>query len=225
MQRQWLKGLLAAVVVLLLAYLALDLAPLVDKMAAPLLPLLAPSLRTQLTRFLPRAAGTFSSAAGINASSARAASSSLLQSISTSQATPQTSSFSTSLPLHNNTMAYDKNTFKEAVELRRSIYTLNKNSPIPDSRIREIAETAVLNVPSSFNSQSARLVVLLKDEHDKFWDIVRDALKAIVPPEQWDKTAARIQGFRNAYGTVRAPRLLANTTASGSSSVALTATN
>jgi len=92
--------------------------------------------------------------------------------------------------------------FLEAVANRRSIYALNKNSPISDARIEEIVTQLVKDVPSSFNSQSARLVLLLKDEHDKFWDIVRDVLKAIVPEAAWEHTGSRIAGFRAGYGTI-----------------------
>ena len=73
---------------------------------------------------------------------------------------------------------------------------------ISDDRIEAIVSQLVKDVPSSFNSQSSRLVLLLKDEHDKFWDIVRDALKAIVPEDKWESTANRIGGFRAGYGTV-----------------------
>jgi predicted oxidoreductase (fatty acid repression mutant protein) len=93
--------------------------------------------------------------------------------------------------------------FLDAVAHRRSIYALTKTSPISDDRIEEIVSKLVKDVPSSFNSQSSRLVLLLKDEHDKFWDIVRDALKAIVPEDKWEPTAGRIAGFRAGYGTVR----------------------
>lgn len=92
--------------------------------------------------------------------------------------------------------------FLDATTNRRSIYALNKNSPISDARIEEIVTHLVKNVPSSFNSQSARLVLLLKNEHDKFWDIVRDILKAIVPEDKWESTGNRIAGFRAGYGTV-----------------------
>jgi predicted oxidoreductase (fatty acid repression mutant protein) len=92
--------------------------------------------------------------------------------------------------------------FLDAVAHRRSIYTLTKSSPISDDRIEAIVSQLVKDVPSSFNSQSSRLVLLLKDEHDKFWDIVRDALKAIVPEDKWESTANRIGGFRAGYGTV-----------------------
>lgn len=99
-------------------------------------------------------------------------------------------------------MTHDTMTLKDAVEHRRTIYQLTKKSTISDARIKEIVETAVKHVPSSFNSQSARLVVLLKDEHEKFWDIVRDILKGMVPEENWEHTGNRIAGFRNAYGSV-----------------------
>ena len=95
--------------------------------------------------------------------------------------------------------------FLEAVANRRSIYALNKTSPISDDRIEEIVSQLVKDVPSSFNSQSARLVLLLKDEHDKFWDVVRDILKAIVPENAWEHTGNRIAGFRAGYGTVSTP--------------------
>ena len=95
--------------------------------------------------------------------------------------------------------------FKDAIHLRRSIYALNKQSPIADTTIEEIVRTALKEVPSSFNSQSTRLVVLLKDDHDKFWDIVRDILKAHVPEDKWEHTGNRIKGFRGGYGTVSFP--------------------
>lgn len=99
-------------------------------------------------------------------------------------------------------MSCDSIAFKEAVQRRRSVYQINKKSPIEDKRLEEIVRTALQEVPSSFNSQSTRLVVLVKDDHDKFWDIVKDILKAHVPEDKWESTGNRIQGFRNGYGTV-----------------------
>jgi predicted oxidoreductase (fatty acid repression mutant protein) len=93
--------------------------------------------------------------------------------------------------------------FLEAIHYRRSIYQLTKKSPIEDSKIEEIARKIIKDVPSSFNSQSARIVILLKDDHDKFWDIVRDILKVMVPEDAWSNTEKRISGFRAGYGTVR----------------------
>lgn len=100
------------------------------------------------------------------------------------------------------TMAATK-PFLDAVKDRRTIYQLNNTSPISDERIQEIVNDVVLSVPSSYNSQSARIVVLLKKEHEKFWDITKDVLKPQVPAEQFPSTEARLNGFKAGYGTVR----------------------
>jgi hypothetical protein len=93
-------------------------------------------------------------------------------------------------------------TFLQAVKDRRTIYQLNKEAPISDKEIVSIVKDTVLHVPSSFNSQSSRLVVLLNAEHDKFWDATLEVLKAIVPEDQFGSTKGRIDGFKAAYGTV-----------------------
>lgn len=69
--------------------------------------------------------------------------------------------------------------FLELVKNRRTYYQLSASSPIPDSKITEIVSEALKHSPSSFNSQSTRVVVLLKEEHVKLWDIAKEALKAI----------------------------------------------
>jgi predicted oxidoreductase (fatty acid repression mutant protein) len=92
--------------------------------------------------------------------------------------------------------------FLEAVKNRRSVYQLKKESTISDAKIEEIVSEALLHVPSSFNSQSTRLVILLKEEHVKLWDITKEVLKAIVPAESYAGTEKRLNGFQDAYGTV-----------------------
>jgi hypothetical protein len=90
----------------------------------------------------------------------------------------------------------------DAVKERRTYYALNKNAPISDDRIEELVKETVLNVPSSFNSQSARLVVLLKDEHDRFWEMVKEVLRPQVPAEQFANTEKKLDGFKAGYGSV-----------------------
>lgn len=92
--------------------------------------------------------------------------------------------------------------FFAAVETRISCYELSKESPIPDSRIREIVSTAVKHAPSSFNVQSARAVILLKAEHDTLWNIA-DRVSQSAQPEMYNKMLGKmISGFSSAYGTV-----------------------
>jgi predicted oxidoreductase (fatty acid repression mutant protein) len=65
-------------------------------------------------------------------------------------------------------MSEQQKQFFDFLKERRTYYQLNKEAPISDKEISDIVEQAFLRVPSSFNSQSTRLVVLLNKDHDKF---------------------------------------------------------
>ena len=186
-------ALVAAVVAALLALLANQQIAQLDTMLAP--------LRIVGARASSRMAPSWAS--GIVTTAARYKKDLTSSSLSAFQSSLLPTIYSTSTR-HNSTMtsAYDKLSLKKAAEERRSIYQLDKSSPIPDSRLQEIVKAATETVPSSFNSQSTRLVVLVKEEHDKFWGIVEDALKAIVPEDKWEHTAQRLSWFSGSYGTV-----------------------
>ncbi|GAA5849742.1 hypothetical protein JCM9279_002002 [Rhodotorula babjevae] len=96
----------------------------------------------------------------------------------------------------------DSASFLDAVKARRTIYALSKSSPISNDRIIELVNFAVKHCPSSFNSQSTRVVVALGPHHDKVWSIAKDQIKAVVPAENWPASEQRLNGFQNAYGTV-----------------------
>ena len=91
---------------------------------------------------------------------------------------------------------------KQLMENRRSYYGIEKKSPVSDQEIKEIIQHAVKYVPSSFNAQSARVVLLLGDNHDKLWEITRETLRKIVPAEAFSSTDEKINGFKNGYGTI-----------------------
>ncbi|WP_195266181.1 MULTISPECIES: nitroreductase family protein [Clostridium] len=92
--------------------------------------------------------------------------------------------------------------FYDAIKERRSIYSISKESPVSDERIKEVIEDAVKHVPSSFNSQSSRVVVLFGEKHDKLWDIAMEALRKIVPEENFSSTEQKINSFKAGHGTV-----------------------
>ncbi|MDD4823273.1 MAG: nitroreductase family protein [Bacteroidales bacterium] len=92
---------------------------------------------------------------------------------------------------------------KESIEKRRSIYAISNQSPISDTELEGLIKFAATHVPSAFNSQSTRLVLLLGDNHKKFWDITKDALRKIVPKEAFAATEQKIDScFAAGYGTV-----------------------
>jgi len=92
--------------------------------------------------------------------------------------------------------------FENAMIKRRSIYQLSASSPIADDKIQEIIELAIQNTPTAFDSQSTKVVVLFNEAHHKLWDIVKETLRKIVPQNNFDRTEKKIQGFKNAYGTI-----------------------
>ncbi|MDQ0061904.1 nitroreductase family protein [Paenibacillus harenae] len=92
--------------------------------------------------------------------------------------------------------------FMQAVKERRSIYGLSKEQVVSADRIQEIVDDAVKYAPSAFNSQSARVVVLLGGQSDKLWDITKETLRKIVPAEQFASTELRINNFSAGYGTI-----------------------
>lgn len=96
----------------------------------------------------------------------------------------------------------------ELAQNRRTIYNLGKASPVPDSQIEDLVNAAITNVPSSFNTQSTRLVVLLHEEHEKLWDIVIDTSSNLVktgavPEETWkNHTLPKLQGMKGGVGKI-----------------------
>ena len=92
--------------------------------------------------------------------------------------------------------------FLEQIKQRRSIYSIGKNVPLAQEKIEEIIKDAVRNSPSAFNSQTSRVVTLYGDSHSKFWNIVRETLRKMVPADAFEKTDAKINSFAAGYGTV-----------------------
>lgn len=96
-----------------------------------------------------------------------------------------------------------KRSFGEALEHRRTYYSITDQSPISDQEIEDIIKFAVTHVPSAFNSQSTRIVLLLGENHKKLWEIVKETLRKLVTPEVFKSTKSKINGaFACGYGTV-----------------------
>lgn len=93
--------------------------------------------------------------------------------------------------------------FKEALKHRRSYYHISNNSPISDKEIKEIIDFAVLHIPSAFNSQSTRVVLLLGENHKRLWEITKDTLRKIVAEEAFEQTEIKINNSLVAgHGTI-----------------------
>lgn len=92
--------------------------------------------------------------------------------------------------------------FEAALQKRRSIYALGGSSPIPDDKLVALIQETVKHVPSAFNNQSARAVVLFGEENQKLWNIVLETLRKIVPPDNFSSTENKIASFAAGHGTI-----------------------
>ncbi|KZT58364.1 Nitroreductase-like protein [Calocera cornea HHB12733] len=93
--------------------------------------------------------------------------------------------------------------FLELVKARRSYYALSNKTPIPAEKITQIVSDSLKYVPSSFNSQSSRVVLLFGKEHEALWDLVLEVLKPVAPPEQYPRTIEKVNAcFKSGFGTV-----------------------
>ncbi|KYD05487.1 nitroreductase family protein [Heyndrickxia sporothermodurans] len=96
----------------------------------------------------------------------------------------------------------NKNDFYTAIENRRSIYGISSEAVVSNERIQEVINHAVKHTPSSFNSQTARVVVLTGESHTKLWNITTETLRKIVPAENFGPTEDKMNAFGSGYGTV-----------------------
>ena len=92
----------------------------------------------------------------------------------------------------------------DSIKDRRTYYQLSNQSPISDAEIQKIIEHVAYWAPSPFNSQSARMVLLLCENHKKLWELTKVELKKISKSEEaWKQTEAKVDGsFLAGYGTV-----------------------
>jgi predicted oxidoreductase (fatty acid repression mutant protein) len=89
------------------------------------------------------------------------------------------------------------------IKNRRTFYALTKDlGSVTPARIQELVKETTLHTPSSFNSQTNRLVVLFGAEHDKLWDITSETLKTVVPEDGWKATSDKLALFKGAAGTI-----------------------
>lgn len=92
--------------------------------------------------------------------------------------------------------------FLDHMKKRRTIYSIGKNVTLQQSEIEQLVKDAVRESPSAFNSQTSRVVMLFAESHHKFWDIVRETLRKMVPAEAFENTNKKLDSFAAGYATV-----------------------
>ena len=92
--------------------------------------------------------------------------------------------------------------YMEALNQRRSEYSLSPELPVPEEDVVKLIRDIISVTPSSYNGQSPRAFILFGEDHKVLWRIVEDSLIAKIGPERYQRSKGKIDGFANAYGTI-----------------------
>ena len=89
------------------------------------------------------------------------------------------------------------------LRLRRSRYGLDAFVGVAQDRVEELVRETLMYVPSAFNSQSTRIVLLRGMAHRRFWDKVCERIRGIVSEEAFEKSRRKIErGFASGAGSL-----------------------
>lgn len=94
------------------------------------------------------------------------------------------------------------NRFLDIARKRRTQYALGNDIPLGQEQVTGLIQEAMRQAPSSFNSQSSRALILHGAQSVKFWEIVKDELRKIVPADAFPTTEKKIDSFAAGAGTV-----------------------
>lgn len=95
------------------------------------------------------------------------------------------------------------NNFLDLIENRRTIYAIGRRVEQTPEQLTALIQNAIKQSPSSFNSQSSRAVILFNQQHEKFWQLVKEKLRSYAVDEVAAiKTNTRIESFKAGFATV-----------------------
>nr|XP_019015138.1 uncharacterized protein I206_01226 [Kwoniella pini CBS 10737]OCF53919.1 hypothetical protein I206_01226 [Kwoniella pini CBS 10737] len=90
-----------------------------------------------------------------------------------------------------------------AIEERRSYYVINNQCDITQDQVADLTKNVLKHVPSMFNMQSTRIIVLFGDHHRKLWDLVIASLKlADTEMQLFSKVIDKLRSLQNGFGTL-----------------------
>jgi len=92
--------------------------------------------------------------------------------------------------------------FIQALKKRRSQYALGRNIKQSPTEINALVTEVMRHTPSAFHSQSSRAIILFKQDHDDFWQLITEQLRPLVPAENFAATEEKLKGFAAGAGTI-----------------------
>ena len=86
--------------------------------------------------------------------------------------------------------------------IEKSLAKFAEKGAISQADAGALIQEAIRQAPSAFNSQSSRAVILFSAESVTFWELVKDALRPMVPAESFGATEKKLDSFAAGAGTV-----------------------
>ena len=85
---------------------------------------------------------------------------------------------------------------------RRSTYVTGKNTDLSQEEISRAIREAAKNVPTAFNSQTSRLVVVFDDANERVWKEIYNVQKDVLDEATWGMMGPVIEGAGQGVGTI-----------------------
>ena len=92
-------------------------------------------------------------------------------------------------------------TFVERLQKRRSVYSIAGDIPLTDDALDKMLRDIIKTVPSAYNMQSQRLVLLLGEKHARLWEIVLESIR-VKTGQVSERTLKKIAMFAAGHGSV-----------------------
>lgn len=93
--------------------------------------------------------------------------------------------------------------FIDAITKRRSYYHLSDSKIVNDNTIIALVDKLLLTMPTPFNVQSTRIVLLFDEQHRELWNILIGIFRNMLSPERFEQSCRKIQSaFMSGCGTI-----------------------
>lgn len=93
--------------------------------------------------------------------------------------------------------------FIEAIAKRRSHYHLADTKIVDDNTVILLVDKLLETMPTPFNVQSTRILLLFNEQHRELWSILMDIFREMLPPDRFEKSRQKIEtAFMAGRGTL-----------------------
>ncbi|MGY0837418.1 nitroreductase family protein [Aerococcus urinaeequi] len=92
--------------------------------------------------------------------------------------------------------------FKDLLTKRRSQYAIGANTDVTAADVTAALNEVIPQVPSAFNSQATRVVVVSGENNVKLWELIKNVQKDVLDEATLNYMTPIMDGARDAVGTI-----------------------